>query len=111
MPVPYVDDSPYTGSAIHVRDVEIKPVPLKQVRPKYPKDFRRYRINGEAVIEFEVDVDGNPQNLMTRKATDRAFAEAAMVSISQWEFSPAQNDGQTVRCRMQIPIIFTINDD
>lgn len=73
-PVPFVDDTPYTGSAIDVSKVDAVPIPIFRVAPQYPAQFRRHRINGDAVVEFVVDIDGSTTELTARRATDLAFA-------------------------------------
>jgi TonB family protein len=108
-PVPFVDDTPYKGSAIDVSKVDAVPVPIFRVAPQYPAQFRRHRINGDAVVEFVVDIDGSTTELTARRATDLAFAKSAIQAISKWTFQPAQKDGRAVRCRLQVPIVFQIN--
>ncbi|HRP05493.1 MAG TPA: TonB family protein, partial [Opitutaceae bacterium] len=68
-------------------------------------------MRGLAVVEFIVDENGHTRNLVARKATDVAFAEAAKIALSQWVFLPAKKGGVPVACRMQVPMVFSITED
>ena len=91
--------------------VSVAPRVLLQARPAYPFEMRRAGITGEAVIEFVVDVDGRVINAYALRATDVSFAEAALAAVRQWTFEPGRNSaGAAVQTRLQVPIIFTLNE-
>ncbi len=109
--VPVENREPYVGSAYDLKNVDVPPRVVSQVRPKYPVAFRKAGVRGLAVMEFVVDENGHTRNLVARKATDVAFAEAAKTALSRWVFMPAKKGGVSVACRMQVPMAFSITED
>ncbi len=109
--VPVENREPYVGSAYDLANVDVPPRVVSQARPKYPIAFRKTGMRGLAVVEFIVDENGHTRNLVARKATDVAFAEAAKIALSQWVFLPAKKGGVPVACRMQVPMVFSITED
>jgi len=89
-----------------IDQVSVKPIQLSRVPPRYPFDLESRRITGEVTAEFVVSVDGHVRDVSITQATDEQFGQAAADAIRQWTFTPAQMNGQTVDCRMSVPITF-----
>ena len=100
---------PSVGTAFLLKEVDVPPRPVFQVRPRFPAAFRKAGVEGLAVMEFVVDETGHTTNIVARRATDAAFAEAAKVALAQWVFVPAKKGGVQVACRMQVPMKFSIS--
>ena len=111
-PIPHaVSHTPHPkGRAVDIAFTDVQPVPRFQARPQYPVAFRKAGIDGEALVDFIVDESGASTQVDFVRATDFAFARAAMVAVSQWRFVPARKDGVVVACHMQVPIIFTVRE-
>ena len=90
--------------------VKKQPIPRYRQPPIYPFELRRAGISGSALVDFVVDVDGSVVNAIVIKADDLRLADAARYSVQHWKFRPAEIDGKPVRCHMQVPIVFTLND-
>ena len=89
--------------------VEVKPKPVKIPVPNYPEMARTAGIEGQAVVEALVDVDGTVADARILKsagntALDQAAVEAAMRST----FTPAKQRDQAVRVWVSIPFRFTL---
>jgi TonB family protein len=95
-----------SGRYINFADADVKPKPIHLVNPIYPADFRAAGIAGWAVTEFIVDENGTPTQVQIVRASDREFADAALVAMKQWRFSPGIKNAVAVRCREQIPMEF-----
>ena len=93
-----------------ISKVDVKPVPRFQARPQYPFALRRDKVEGEAVTEFIVDTEGNVQRAHAVRATHPAFADAAVAAVSKWKYKPGMKNGRAVNTRMQVPIVFTLNE-
>ena len=91
--------------------VDSVPMAHVQVRPRYPLELRRAGISGNALVDFVVDERGRPRDVHAISATDGKFAESAVRSVAQWQFAPGLKGGQVVRTRMQVPIMYSLNNE
>jgi periplasmic protein TonB len=77
----------------------------------YPFEMRRQGISGEVTVEFIVDSNGAVNGAFAVKSTHREFEANAVASVMKWKFTPGQKGGRKVNTRMQVPIVFTLNDN
>ncbi len=87
------------------------PVPKFQARPQYPFEMRRAGIAGEVVVDFIVDTAGDVQNAYALRSSQREFEAAAVQAVSKWKFKPGRKGGRDVPTHMQVPIVFTLNEE
>src|SRR4051812_9269998 len=87
------------------------PVPKFQARPQYPFEMRRAGISGEVVVDFIVDTNGDVQNAFALRSSQREFEAAAVQAVSKWKFKPGRKGGRDVPTHMQVPIVFTLNEE
>lgn len=87
------------------------PVPRFQARPQYPFEMRRAGIAGEVVVDFIVDTNGDVQNAYAIRSSQREFEAAAIQAVSKWKFKPGRKSGRDVPTHMQVPIVFTLNEE
>lgn len=88
-----------------------QPVPKLQVRPQYPFEMRRAGIAGEVTVDFIVDPLGNVANAYALKSSQHEFEAEAVKAVSKWKFKPGRKGGRDVPTHMQVPIVFTLNED
>jgi len=89
----------------------VPPRVLKRVRAFYPFALRRLRLRATVVVEFNVDVNGNPQDVAVRSSTNPVFEEEAVYAIKKWKFQAATKAGQPVVAHMAVPINFQFFKD
>lgn len=87
------------------------PVPKFQRRPQYPFEMRRQGIAGEVVVDFIVDANGDVQNAWALRSSQREFEAAAVAAVAQWRFRPGRKGGRAVATHLQVPILFTLNEE
>lgn len=87
------------------------PQPRFQARPQYPFEMRRAGISGEVVVDFIVDTNGDVQNAYALRSTQREFEAAAVAAVTKWKFKPGRKGGRDVPTHMQVPIVFTLNEE
>lgn len=87
------------------------PMPVSQTAPSYPLAGRLLEIEGEVLVEFTVDPAGRVENPRAVKSTLPLFDLAAISAVQQWRFKPAVKAGSAVRTRMQVPIVFSLQDE
>ncbi|GAB1488504.1 hypothetical protein MASR2M8_09490 [Opitutaceae bacterium] len=86
------------------------PQPRYQAQPQYPFEMRRAGIAGEVVVGFIVDSEGKTVEVHAVRSTQREFEAAAIQAVSKWTFRPGRKGGRAVNTRMQVPIVFSLND-
>lgn len=84
-------------------------IPSAMAKPRYPLELRRAGVHGEGVVDFIVGTDGVVRDAVVVRATDVRFGDAALQAVVQWRFEPAEVNGVRVNCRMQVPIVFTLD--
>jgi periplasmic protein TonB len=94
-----------------ISKLDQQPVPRLQVRPQYPFEMRRAGIAGEVVVDFIVDTNGDVQNAYAVRSSQREFEAAAVQAVSKWKFKPGRKGGRNVNTHMQVPIVFTLNEE
>lgn len=102
------------GKGIEVFDIsklDQVPVAKFQARPQYPFEMRRSGVAGEVVVDFIVDTNGDVRNAYAARSTQREFEASAVQAVSKWKFRPGKKAGRAVNTHMQVPIVFTLNED
>ena len=91
--------------------VDMVPQARRQFAPKVPAEFRARVSQAEALIDFIVDENGMTRNVFAIHATHVAFGQAAAEAVAKWQFSPGRKDGRPVRTHLQVPMIFSTNEN
>lgn len=102
------------GKGIEVFDIsklDQVPVAKFQARPQYPFEMRRSGVAGEVVVDFIVDSNGDVRNAYSARSSQREFESAAVQAVSKWKFRPGKKGGRAVNTHMQVPIVFTLNEE
>ena len=102
------------GKGIEVFDIsklDQAPEPRFQARPTYPFEMRRAGISGDVLVDFIVDTDGNVRNATSVHSSQREFESAAVQAVSKWKFKPGRKNGHSVFTHMQVPIVFTLDEN
>jgi periplasmic protein TonB len=85
------------------------PAPRTPIRPIYPTDMSRSGINGEVVIGFMVDSEGNVRNAYVIRSSRREFESEALRAVTRTRFKPGRKNGADVNTRnVSVPIVFNI---
>jgi len=82
-----------------------------QARPQYPFEMRRAGISGEVLVDFIVDTNGDVRTAFAVHSSQREFESAAVQAVSKWKFRPGRKGGHAVFTHMQVPIVFTLDQD
>ncbi len=77
---------------------------------KYPKQARRVGIEGQVVVQFVIDKDGNLRNFKIIKGIGGGCDEEALrVMRSAPAWKPGKQRGRPVMVRMSLPIVFQLD--
>ncbi len=84
---------------------------ISYVAPSYPARALERRVEGWVDIEFVVDTDGRPRDLVITDGSDEYyFRGEARRAVEQWRFEPRQFMGHTISQRSYTRIRFTLED-
>jgi TonB family protein len=87
--------------------LQVRPTPMFQSRPFYPLALSTAGISGTVLVDFIVDREGVPRNLLIASSSNIAFNESALDCVSHWRFAPGTIDGHAVFTHMQVPIVYS----
>ena len=97
-----------TGTGpVPLREVDLPPRLLRQVRPVYPHEAFVKKVEGTVVLEIVIDEHGR----VTRPRVVRSVPlldAAAVEAVLQWTFVPAQKRGRPVATIAVAPVSFRI---
>ncbi len=106
------DMSQFRGMKVFdIASLDQQPQPRVRIQPQYPFEMRRAGVTGEVTVDFIVDSNGDVQNAYALKSSQREFEQPAVAAVSKWKFKPGRKGGRNVNTHMQIPIVFTLNDE
>lgn len=74
---------------------------LKQVEAAFPPEMAEAGVGGTVVMEIDIGADGKVMDLRVVQSAGEAFDKAAVEAVRQFEFSPAEVDGQPAPVRIQ----------
>jgi protein TonB len=94
-----------------ISKLDQQPVAKFQARPQFPFEMRRAGISGSVLVDFIVDTNGEVRNAFAAHSSQREFEAAAVQAVTKWKFRPGRKNGHAVFTHMQVPIVFTLNED
>ena len=97
-----------TGEIFDISKFDQKPAAKFQSAPIYPSELRKVGMEGNALIDFVVDAEGQVRNARSIRSTHPEFEAAAIEAVKKWTFQAGQKGGQAVNAHMQVPIVFTV---
>lgn len=95
---------------VRFEDLDRAPKPVSQRPPVYPSALKEAGQEGNAVIEFYVDKQGDVQLPRIVSSTAPEFGYAAVQAVATWRFQPATKAGKPVIVRARIPVGFNTVD-
>lgn len=91
-------------------DLDAHPRAKAQIPPEYPFAMRSAGIEGNVMVEFDVDASGLVTSARALKSSAREFEEPAVRAVLKWRFESGKRHGKPVPFRMVVPIGFTMTD-
>ena len=67
--------------------------PLVRIPPVMPANAEK---SGHCKLRFDVDIDGNPENIVTTFCTQRLFENASIESVAKWKYNPKYVKGRAI---------------
>ena len=83
---------------------------MHQAPLRYPRSAQRRNLEGKAVVEAYLDMQGKLLRARVLQADHEDFADAALACVQASSFKPAQREGKTIPCVVRIPMLFKLNE-
>ena len=71
----------------------------------------RAGINGEVVVEFIINSNGDVTQTQVVRSSHREFEVPAMQAVQKWKFKPGRKGGRAVNTRVSQLIEFNLDDN
>jgi len=89
--------------------VDRMPIPVRQLKPRYPMGARRRGQSGQVLLRLYVDEEGAVREVnVVRAEPAGVFEEVAVEAVRKWHFSPAMSRGAAVGMWMTLPVRFSL---
>jgi TonB family protein len=99
------------GDLVPIEEVDIGPVVVKKVEPKYPAFALSMGLEGVVTVNALIAENGDVIRTEILKGVKGGsiLENAAEVALKQWKFEPAQKDGVKVKVWKSYPFNFKVN--
>lgn len=81
---------------------------LNPQMPRYPAKARKLNIEGDVLVEAEIDDRGRPREVRVKQGLAPELDEAALSAVKRWRFQPATVEGRAVPSTHVIRIRFKL---
>lgn len=91
--------------------IEENPMPLSRVNPRYPRKALRRGLEGQVILEFIVDANGDVVADSIRVISAKpegVFDRTSIRALSRWRFQPKKQGGQAQPFRARQTLIFKL---
>ena len=78
-----------------------------RVEPKYPKSAKEAKKGGEVILEFTIDENGLPKDIVALTNLGFGLEEASIEALKKTTFDPAMKAGKPISQQVQVPYKFT----
>lgn len=105
-------DEPFDQAVVRLSPVRVggnvrTPAKTRDVKPRYPPDAMRKRVQGVVIMQALIDESGAVVNAQILQS-EPMLAAAAMDAVRQWRFTPTELDGRRVPILMTVTVNFTL---
>jgi len=84
------------------------PTVMREVRPTYPPEALRLRIQGSVVLSLVVSSEGLPADIRVVRSLSSDLDQAAIEAVEQWRFRPGRRGDTPVNVLVTVALDFTI---
>jgi protein TonB len=81
---------------------------LREIKPNYPPEAMRAKLEGAVDMEIIVLPDGTVRDVRVTKGLELGLTEAAVAAAHYWLFVPGQKDGKPVPTKVGLVLEFRL---
>ena len=78
-----------------------------RVEPEYPEEAHKRYIEGQVVVRFLIDKEGNTTDVLAVEG-DQLLRDAAVAAVKQWKFKPYLLNGEPVQVETNATLKFKL---
>jgi len=105
LPLGAVTSSSVAPATPRVGGHAVPPRLLKPALPEYPVLARQRHIEGDVVVQADIDVNGNVKSVKVISGSE-LLRDAALNAVRQFKYSPAQLDGSPTNSQVLVTVKF-----
>jgi len=102
------DKAKPAGDALTRLEDSQKPKLVKMVKPVYPEEAVKNKLQGVVILEAVIDEGGKVKALRTLKSPDPLLTEAALTAVKGWEYEPFIQDGKAKKVAFTVTVTFAL---
>ena len=99
-----------TGAPDDSKSHRVPPRVIARSNIVYPYAMQASGMKGEVLVDFDVDIEGRVRNAFVVRSLNPSFDDSALDAVRQWRFEPGTMNGRPVHTRMQVPIVFSLEN-
>ena len=96
------------GAALFAAETTVAPVVVKEVKPEYPKDVMKNKVQGSVLLAVHVKADGTVGKVRVTQPLNRRLDAEAVKAARQWRFKPGTKDGKPVPVETHVEMTFAL---
>ena len=91
-----------------IADLDQRPRPISQVKPRYPLEMKKAKITGSVVLLLLLNEDGRVEDLRIESSSRPEFEKPAFDAVLKWRFRPGIRNVKAVRSYVRQQILFNL---
>lgn len=93
--------------ALETGMVDDVPQMITQMTPRFPASQQGKSKSGQVILSFVVNTEGGTEDIRVISSSHPDFEAEAIAALERSRFRPGLRDGEPVRTKLQVPIMFT----
>jgi protein TonB len=90
-------------------EYDTPPKAIKITKPEYPPEALEEKIEGTVMVEITITTTGTVLDPVVIQSVE-GLDEAALECVREWQFKPAEKDGEAVSTTAHAPVAFHLPD-
>jgi TonB family protein len=79
----------------------ITPQAIEVVEPEVPIMYARAKVQGEVMVRFKLNEQGEPENIQLESASNKVYGRVVEEAVKQWRFEPPMD----TRAQYRLPVL------
>ncbi len=104
------EDKP-AGNALTRLSISEQPKKVKDVKPVYPEEAVKNKIEGVVIMEAMTDEQGKVRSLRIISSPSQLLNSAALAAVKQWEYEPYIVNGKAKPVLFTVTVTFALRRD
>ena len=81
---------------------------IRDVRPRYPQEWRDNRVEGEIMLRATIGPDGKVRGVEIVSGGNADLEDEATAAVAQWQFTPTFLNCEAIEVQMYVTVAFKL---